>query len=103
MSDVVAQAKAALKGVTPGPWGRHDFGYAGEQEPSSIIIHAGKFDWQAIRDGDFIASTAAWDAQEDRDAEFIAQARTLVPALVAEIERLRAVGWGVGCPGGRER
>jgi hypothetical protein len=85
--DVVDRAKAALEGVTPGPWNRHDFGHGGESEPSSIVVYAGeKFDWQAIYDGDFVFSTCAWDAQQDADAHFACAARSLVPELVAELE-----------------
>lgn len=90
MSDVVERAKAALEGVTEGPWSRHDFGLAGQDEPSSIVVFAGEFDWQAIHDGDLIVATPFWDAPNDRNARFIAAARFLVPELVAELETTRA-------------
>lgn len=89
MSDLLARARAALEGVTPGPWSSHDFGYAHESEPSSIVIHTGEFDWRAIYDGDCIA-TLGWDAPQDRDARFIAASRQLVPELTAEVERLQS-------------
>jgi hypothetical protein len=63
--DVVARAKAALEGVTPGPWEMRDsFVY-----PLSISARLG----------------GIWPV----DAQFIATARQLVPELVAEVERLR--------------
>ena len=92
MTDVVARAKAALEGVTEGPWNCHDFGHYGDSEPSSIVIYAGdKFDWHAVCDGDLLFSTAAWDAQEDTDARFVCAARSLIPELVAEVEKLQGV------------
>jgi hypothetical protein len=76
--------------ATEGPWFASDFGYSGEGEPSSIVVHQGKFDWQSIRDGEFVASMPTWDRQESDDADFIAQARTDVPALVARIRELES-------------
>lgn len=89
MSDIIERSKAALEGITPGQWNCHDFGHAGEDEPSSIVVFSGDFDWQAVRDGDFIASTSAWDHQEYTNARFIAAAPDLVRELVTEVERLR--------------
>ncbi|WP_198344273.1 hypothetical protein [Mycobacterium dioxanotrophicus] len=65
MSDVVERAKAALEGVTPEPWDVRD----GFIYPLAIRCGLG-----AIR---------------PQDADFIAAARTLVPELVAELERAR--------------
>lgn len=75
--DVVARAKAALEGVTEGPWEMRDsFVY-----PLSISARLG-----GIRPG---------------DAEFIAAARSLVPELVAEVEQLREyIELNVGSDGG---
>ena len=64
MSDITERAKEALEGVTPGWEVRDEFIY-----PLSIRCGVGGI-WK-------------------RDAEFIAAARTLVPELVAEVERLR--------------
>ncbi|QBP31182.1 hypothetical protein SEA_ARGIE_65 [Mycobacterium phage Argie] len=86
-SDVVERAKAALEGTTEGPWlyipgGSEDALVVseGEREPNAITVggvsfHPGLHVAVDLRDG---------------DAEFIAQARTLVPELIAEVERLRA-------------
>lgn len=76
MSDVVQRAKAALRGATEGPW---DY-YIGEQccggtcvdNGHGLPLHSG---------GDLLPS----------DAMFIAAARSLVPELVAEVERLHGL------------
>ena len=70
--------------ATPGPWKRHAFGHAGEDEPSSIVIHSGEFDWAEINAGGGVAGLI-WEYQSDLDAEFIAASRTAVPALVAAV------------------
>ncbi|AMU78485.1 hypothetical protein SEA_SKINNYPETE_55 [Mycobacterium phage SkinnyPete] len=86
MSDVAERAKALLEGVTDGPWlyipgGSEDALVVSEseREPNAITVggvsfHPGLHVAVDLRDG---------------DAEFIAAARTLVPELVAEVERLR--------------
>ena len=74
--------------ATEGPWSSHAFGYSGEGEPSSIVVHHDKFNWQAVRDGEFVASMPRWDAQESDDAEFIAHARADVPRLVEALRRV---------------
>jgi hypothetical protein len=63
--DVVSRAKAALEGVIEGPWEMRD----GFVYPLSISARLG-----GIR---------------PRDAEFIAAARSLIPELIAEVEKLR--------------
>jgi hypothetical protein len=69
MSDIVQRAKAALEGATDGPW-------------------------EIVGGGEYVTGVGILAAPDDGgvtsgDAEFIAQARTLVPELVAEVERLR--------------
>ena len=69
--DVVQAAKEALEGVTPGPW-------------------------KLIGGGEYVTGVGVLVAPDDggvtsADAEFIAAARSLLPELVAEVERLRAV------------
>jgi hypothetical protein len=83
LRDVEARAEAA----TEGPWHRHDFGHAGEQEPSSIVIHTGEFDHASLLlgEGGAVAWMPTWDRDEDLDATFIAASRTDVPALTAAI------------------
>lgn len=77
MSGVVERAKAALEGVTDGPW---------RTEPSKYV--AGRYllgrrdhmEWEVMH--------ATGTVGRSPDAEFIAAARSLVPELVAEVERL---------------
>ncbi|AXQ64571.1 hypothetical protein KNU83_gp080 [Mycobacterium phage LilMoolah] len=80
MRDVVERAKAALEGVAYGPW-EFDCSDEGMQAVGGPVIWLG--------DGDLGFRVEA-HYQDDRNAEFVAQARTLVPELVAEVERLRA-------------
>lgn len=63
------RAKAALEGVTPGPW-------------------------ELIGGGEYVTGVGVCVAPDDggvtdADARFIAQAHTLMPELVAEVEKLR--------------
>lgn len=72
--DVVARAKAALEGVRPAPWqvvgyGNLHAGEPGEHPPLGKVY-----------------GTA--------NAAFVAASRSLVPELLAEVERLRKLlGW----------
>lgn len=68
--DLIARAKAALEGVADGPW-------------------------ELIGGGEYVTGVGICVAPDNGgvtgpNAEFIAAARTLVPELVAEVERLRA-------------
>ena len=87
MNNRIKGIEARLSAAVPGPWVKHDFGYPGQEEPSSIVVHAGKFDWQAISEGEFIASIPAWDSQEDANAEFIANAPADIAYLLAELRK----------------
>ena len=89
-TDRLAEIQARADAATDGPWAAHAFGYPGQEEPSSIVVHRGNFDWQAISDGEFVASMPMWDRQESDDADFIAHARTDVPALVAALRAVLA-------------
>jgi hypothetical protein len=80
------EIRRRLNAATLGPWKAHDFGYPGEQEPSSIVIHTGEFNWRDIQDGDFIVTTPLWDRQEDDDAQFIANSREDVEYLLDELD-----------------
>ncbi|ATN91256.1 hypothetical protein I5H76_gp078 [Mycobacterium phage Phasih] len=79
MSDVVERAKATLEGVTEGPW---TFQHWGGQNQNGDYAESILFDG---------AGESMTYGLPDRDGEFIAQARTLVPELVAEVEELRLV------------
>lgn len=69
MSDVVARAKAALEGVDDGPW---------------RVIGYGNIQSLATRPRVAKVTTTA-------NAAFVASARTLIPELIAEVERLRSI------------
>lgn len=101
MNDVVECAKAALEGTTDGPWGTD-----GELIASELVVerpgvtsykHAiadmetDYYAEEGADEGETYGDAEPWRPfeQMEADAEFIAQARTLVPELVAEVERLR--------------
>ncbi|WP_301121100.1 hypothetical protein [Mycolicibacterium fortuitum] len=98
MNDIVQRAKTALEGTTEGAWSvvyetPDDIGGG---EPYPYAIH-GPADHSTL-DCDWLGEEYKQQygheiteivGLSDFDAEFIAQARTLVPELVAEVERLR--------------
>jgi hypothetical protein len=90
--DVCDRARQALEGVTPGPW-------EASYNPMDTSYPADYYTVITEREGDHIAEVDDEKRAEEhegphgkfgRDAHFIAAARTLVPELVAEVERLRA-------------
>ncbi|QZD96887.1 hypothetical protein SEA_THRESHER_46 [Mycobacterium phage Thresher] len=85
MSDPVTRAKAALESIGDGPW-------TIDSEDGEPIIHEAHHYDSTDEWYDVDGANGGWVAHcEDLPvAEFIAQARTLVPELVAEVERLRA-------------
>lgn len=84
----MARAKAALgEHVTPGPWVVNREGWAVISSGSDSVIH-GYVDTACESCGADVKGNAQV-AVSIEDAEFIAAARTLVPELVAEVERLR--------------
>lgn len=70
----MARAKAALKGVTEGPW---DAPAQLLGSPCTTVFGAGR-------------RHVLYHAGGYTDAQFVAAARTLIPELVAEVERLRS-------------
>lgn len=89
--DVCDRARQALEGVTPGPW-------ESSYNPMDTSYPADYYTVITEREGDHIAEVDDEKRAEEhegphgkfgRDAHFIAAARTLVPELVAEVERLR--------------
>lgn len=72
-SDVVERAKAALEGVSEGPW---------EFEMRERRV------WLADCD---LGADIALHHQADENGRFIAESRSLIPELLQEIERLRNV------------
>jgi hypothetical protein len=85
-TDVVARAKAALEGITPGPW-----------EVTGGVVWVD--DVICVPDpNDPTGQTPMPERVQEKvcdsspgDARFIAAARSLVPELLAEVEKLRAV------------
>lgn len=73
MSDVVERAKAALEGVSRAPW------KMGNRTHPDVVHTPNGCLWHPI----------LGEINHRADGEFIAQARTLVPELVAELERAR--------------
>lgn len=69
-------AKAALEGVTPGPWWK-----AYDEDQGSHCIWAGGQSWR---------KSLICDLATNADACFIVWCRENVPALVADVERLQA-------------
>jgi hypothetical protein len=86
-NDIVERAKAALHETTPGPWVVNREGLACISSGSDSVIH-GYFDGNCGDCGDEVHDEASV-AIGIEDAQFIAAARSLVPELVAEVERLR--------------
>lgn len=98
--DVVDRAKQALVGVTEGPWDHHIAPSEGSTETP-----AGYLALTLIGDGEplhvltaqspepkfaYVVPAVTGDGPTSAvNADFIAAARSLVPELVAEIERLR--------------
>lgn len=77
--------KARCEAATEGPWERHDCPPCFERGHEDVQIWAGQGN---------IPITQWLDSEchnVSADAEFIAHARTDVPALVAEVERLHAL------------
>ena len=101
MSDLVERAKAALEGITEGPWDHRT-----APHPDSGETHAEYLAGSLINSGEPLHVLIAESAEpqfayivpavtgdgpmSERNAEFIAAARTLVPELVAEVEKLRS-------------
>lgn len=96
MSDIVKRAKAALEGVTKGPWfvGNE---IDGIRSGRPTVVHAPNPDFPGSlrvvtvdQTRLHFGSTQRTKGQDEANVAFIAEARSLVPELVAEIERLRA-------------
>jgi hypothetical protein len=71
-ADIIAQAEAALDGVTDGPW--------------TAMLHDDGMMAEIVRFGSDFTTIA--DAYEDADARFIAWTRAGVPALIARVREL---------------
>jgi hypothetical protein len=95
--DVVERARAALRGITPGPW-EHRTAPEGEEEAycAGTLVGDGEPLHVVIAESleprfAYVVPCITGDGPtSDVNAEFIVAARGLVPELVAEVERLRA-------------
>ncbi|MCG5431212.1 hypothetical protein LV457_02765 [Mycobacterium sp. MYCO198283] len=104
--DIVTRAHQALEGITEGPWEHRTAPHRDDDEMP--VSAADKAEWQngtLIGDGEplhvliaaspdpefaYIVPALTGDGPtSERNAEFIAAARTLLPELVAEVKRLR--------------
>lgn len=90
MTDIVDRAKAALADTTDGPWEVNTEGWACISSGSDSVFHAYVETTCIDCDAEITQSMGCHVAISIEDAEFIAQARTLVPELIAEVERLQA-------------
>jgi hypothetical protein len=87
-----------LKRAVPGPWRMHDFGVAGDQEPSSVVVHTGKFNWDAIYYGPDSDAALDWDGEvivrmdveQHETAELIAKAPEDLADLVSVLQEIEA-------------
>lgn len=74
--------------ATPGPWHQHDFGDYGQDEPSSIVVHTGKFDHADLSDHESetaIAWMQRWDAQEAANATYLTRVFPAVGLALADV------------------
>lgn len=86
--DVVERAKSVLgPDVTPAPWVVNTEGWATISHESDSVIH-GYYEASCYECGAEDSGPASVSVSVE-DAEFIAAARSLVPELIAEVERLR--------------
>ena len=97
MSDVEAflgRVEGLASRATEGPWETDDIGHSGAEEPSGIVVHTGAFDWDDLMRGEAESAVTwmpGWDRHHGDNAEFIAHARTDVPALVAALRAVLAL------------
>jgi hypothetical protein len=81
IKDDLDALRATIDLTTPGPWGWRHFGDDPEY-PCRVVYYPGdpNAQWLVIAD----------DIEHDADAAFIALARDAVPALLDQVNRLRA-------------
>lgn len=80
----LAAIRARCEAATPGEWRAYGLDYFHEDEPVQGICNEGTSLLIEVNCND------PGDMQAKADAQFIAHARTDVPDLLAEVERLRA-------------
>lgn len=82
----LAEIEARANAATPGPWSPAPYSGA---DPHDRIVVGSNNDWLLNVGALVHEAISPKNPQEYADAEFIAHARTDVPALVAEVRRLR--------------
>jgi hypothetical protein len=97
--DVVERAQAALQGTTPGPWWV-DEEIDGMRQGRKTVVkaddptlgHSGSV--QSLNRQRVVTvdqTRPHHDAKAEANVKFIAEARTLMPEMITEIERLRSL------------
>lgn len=85
-SDLLA-AKELCERATPGPWRWGEFGKERSGVPEKMMnLYSGD---ERVVPVIWLEPSSGWSTLHD-NTEFIARARSLVPALLEEVERLRA-------------
>ena len=84
----LAEIRARVQGATPGPWEAvaGAFGDPANGPDHMRVLREG---WTEAYDAEHTVARLEYDARGGSDAEFIAHAREDVPALLAEVERLK--------------
>lgn len=90
MSDeLLDRARAALEGTTPEPWVVNYEGWAVISHKSDSVLHPYVETTCVECDAEIVQSMGCKVALSIEDLEFMVAARSLVPELVAEVEKLR--------------
>jgi hypothetical protein len=84
VSDIVAEAMALLEAASPAPWNKPASGHSYVTAPNGKMAPT---DWPGFYDGEHLVCESTFHRG---DQDLIAAAPTLIAALCAEIERLRA-------------
>ena len=68
----IAEVEARCSNATPGPWASYEYMVLNTSEYSIVVCDSGE------------------NGESEKDAEFIAHARTDIPDLLAEVKALKA-------------
>lgn len=87
-ADVVARAREALENVTDGPWEAQQYDDHPGDEGCGLLAGVG-----IAQRGIGYIGIYHWNSveQSETDAAFVAAARSLIPELIAEVERLHSL------------
>jgi hypothetical protein len=107
--DELAEVDELVSAATPGPWHVRslDDEWAMNLVTISTVPETGRQErWPQFDSGEMVAATLVQhpryidiaDQRWDENAQFIAQARDLIPRLTEEIRRLRRINKGVPDP-----